>query len=69
MMIGLGEAFDYLECPVCGSLQIAEIPADLSRYYPADYYSYGRSPAPRAGRGLASGLRRRRDLRAVFGGG
>lgn len=38
MMFGTRDAFDYLECGACGTLQITEIP-DLSRYYPQDYYS------------------------------
>ncbi len=41
MMFGWREAFEYIECARCGCLQIAEIPADLARYYPSDgYYSY-----------------------------
>jgi len=41
MMFGWREEFDYLECARCGCLQIAEIPADLGKYYPSDgYYSY-----------------------------
>lgn len=44
-MFGLGGAFPYFECTRCGCLQIAEIPADLGRYYPTDrYYSFGLSP-------------------------
>jgi SAM-dependent methyltransferase len=41
MMFGWREAFEYLECARCGCLQIAQIPADLAKYYPSDgYYSY-----------------------------
>ena len=41
MMFGWREAFEYLECGRCGCLQIAQIPADLAKYYPSDgYYSY-----------------------------
>jgi SAM-dependent methyltransferase len=41
MMFGWREEFEYLECAHCGCLQIAEIPADLAKYYPSDdYYSY-----------------------------
>ena len=36
---GVGEEFEYLECANCGSIRIATVPADLSRYYPPDYYS------------------------------
>lgn len=40
-MFGWREEFEYIECGRCGCLQIAEIPADLARYYPSDgYYSY-----------------------------
>ena len=39
MMFGTREVFDYFECVQCGTLQIAEIPEDMSAYYPADYFS------------------------------
>ena len=39
MMFGTRDEFDYLECPECGTLQIAEIP-DLGPYYPETYYSF-----------------------------
>jgi SAM-dependent methyltransferase len=41
MMYGTREEFTYVECSACGSLQIVEFPNDLSKYYPADYYSFG----------------------------
>jgi len=40
MQFGTREEFKYRECPRCGTLFIAEAPADLSRFYPADYYSF-----------------------------
>jgi SAM-dependent methyltransferase len=40
MMFGMRDEFTYLECVKCGTLQIMKIPADLSRYYPREYYSY-----------------------------
>lgn len=40
MMFGLKDEFDYLECGQCKCLQIKEIPANLAKYYPEDYYSY-----------------------------
>lgn len=40
MMFGLKDTFDYFVCARCGCVQIAAIPADLSRYYPSDYYSF-----------------------------
>jgi SAM-dependent methyltransferase len=40
MMFGLREEFDYVECADCGCLQIAAVPEDLGRFYPADYYAH-----------------------------
>lgn len=39
-MLGLGGKFIYQECRNCGSLQLSNIPKDLSTYYPKDYYSF-----------------------------
>ena len=39
MMYGTREVFWYFECPDCGCVQIAEIPGDLGRFYPPNYYS------------------------------
>lgn len=33
------DKFDYFECGNCGTLQISEIPNDMSSFYPANYYS------------------------------
>lgn len=59
MMFGIGTEFEYLECGRCGCLQIAEVPEDLARYYPEDYYSFSRLPVP-AVTGLGFFLKRRR---------
>jgi len=40
MMFGLRNRFEYLECGACGCLQITDVPADLARYYPADYWQF-----------------------------
>lgn len=40
MMFGTRQRFDYFQCGACGCLQIADIPEDLGRYYPADYFSF-----------------------------
>lgn len=40
MMFGLKDRFDYLECNLCGCVQLIQPPSDLSRYYPAGYYSF-----------------------------
>lgn len=44
MMFGLNEAHEYGICDSCGSVQLLEIPADFSRYYPQDYYSVDLDP-------------------------
>ena len=34
MMFKLKGCFEYFECANCGCLQIKQIPADISKYYP-----------------------------------
>jgi 2-polyprenyl-3-methyl-5-hydroxy-6-metoxy-1,4-benzoquinol methylase len=41
---GLGEEFLYFQCSDCGCLQIKDIPKEMSRYYPSDYYSIADAP-------------------------
>lgn len=40
MQFGYRDEFDYIECARCGCLQIKDVPDDLSKYYPKDYYSF-----------------------------
>lgn len=40
MFFGTRESFEYFECAHCGTLQIVEVPQDLGRHYPENYYSY-----------------------------
>lgn len=39
-MLGLRDEFVYFECFRCGCVQIEEIPENISKYYPQEYYSY-----------------------------
>lgn len=55
MMLGLREAFPYLECGSCGCLQLVEIPAKMEKFYPANYYSFDQHGA------FLTFLRRRRS--------
>lgn len=48
MMFGTRDEFTYHECTACGGLQIGEIPTDLSKYYPGDYYAYRPTPSSRS---------------------
>lgn len=47
MMFGTRDAFEYVECAACGTLQIAA-PPDLAPYYPKEYYSLEDSAVPLA---------------------
>lgn len=50
MMFGSREEFDYVECASCGTVQMAEIPSDLGRFYPSSrYFAFAPSPAGRTG--------------------
>lgn len=40
MMFGSRDEFSYLECGSCGCVQLVDSEADISRYYPEDYYSF-----------------------------
>ena len=72
MMFGLQDDFIYFECGNCGCLQIKDIPADLSKYYPPEYYSF-KNPAYLTGAMsdsyLKSYLRRKRTFYAMYNKG
>jgi len=40
MMFGFRDEFEYFECAQCGCLQIKDIPKDLERYYPENYFAH-----------------------------
>lgn len=40
MMFGYRDKFSYFQCSKCACLQIANIPTDMSKYYPHHYYSF-----------------------------
>lgn len=67
MMFGSREVFAYLECADCASLQIAEVPRDLSKYYPSHYYSLAADPPPAAAPSWLRGLLRRARTRQRLG--
>ncbi len=39
MMYGTREPFEYFACVACECVQIRNIPSDVGRFYPSDYYS------------------------------
>lgn len=40
MMFGWKDSFSYFQCPSCETLQIRNVPTDLSRFYPDNYGAY-----------------------------
>ncbi|GHV12208.1 putative methyltransferase [Bacteroidia bacterium] len=40
MQLGMHDEFVYFKCAKCGCLQIAEIPNNIGKYYPDNYYSF-----------------------------
>jgi hypothetical protein len=44
-MFGFRDEFTYFECSICGCLQISEIPENISKYYPLNYYSFSEVPS------------------------
>jgi hypothetical protein len=69
MLFGTREVFTYRRCPDCGVLRIATIPADLSRYYPTDYYDGPPLQSEPTVTGLAGIADRARRHVALFGRG
>ena len=49
MMFGFPDNFQYFECANCGCLQIIDIPVNLAKYYPSNYYSYSKPNPVRRG--------------------
>lgn len=68
MMLGFRDKFKYWECSNCGGLQISEIPENLDRYYPTNYYSFERK-TPKKRNLIRYKLGVKRDRFALFGRG
>jgi len=63
MMFGFRDKFTYFECSKCGCLQIAEIPKNMSKYYPTNYYSYKKNLTRNFVKEI---FKRKRDEYALF---
>lgn len=68
MMFGTKEEFEYFQCKSCGCLQITDIPPDLGRFYPLNYYSLTTTNSNRASR-LRAFLLKHRFRNSVFSRG
>lgn len=65
MMFGLRDLFRYFQCSNCQCLQIENIPVDITKYYPDNYYSYS---TPQISKNIFKKfLMKSRDNYAVFG--
>lgn len=51
-MFGTRETFPYFSCSHCGCLQLKEIPANLAKYYPSNYYSFSITKNGREKKGI-----------------
>jgi SAM-dependent methyltransferase len=40
LMFGSKASFTYARCGACGCLELLDVPEDLDRFYPEEYYSY-----------------------------
>ena len=40
MLHGTRKEYEYIQCASCGCLQLADMPDDLSQFYPPDYCAY-----------------------------
>lgn len=69
MMFGTREIFHYFQCTACGCLQIDEIPENLGRFYPPDYYSFSLKPNPPKHGAPYRWLQKQRCRTALFGKG
>lgn len=64
MMFGFRDKFEYFQCSQCGCLQILNVPNNLAKYYPPEYYSLKTS---KSGSKLRQFLRRRLRAYALTG--
>lgn len=65
MMLGYRDEFEYFECATCGCLQIATIPENMDKYYPAEYYSFS-DLTPTTNTWIKQWLKRKR-MRQILG--
>ncbi len=69
LMFGYRDKFKYFQCSKCKCLQIAEIPTDISKYYPPNYYSFTSDPFKKYENPLKKNRVKFRDYYTVLGKG
>ena len=63
MMFGFRDEFTYFECSKCGCIQISDVPKNMEKYYPSNYYSFKKGESKNF---IKQTLKRKRDGYALF---
>ncbi len=66
MMFGIREKFQYFQCGKCHCLQINDLPKNMSKYYPENYYSFGKYDGKKF-RGMFGYINRSKLKQLVYG--
>ena len=66
MYFGTREEFTYFQCVNCECLQLAEIPIDMSKHYPSNYYSFNSQVKMKKSNVLSNFLINQRCKLALF---
>jgi len=69
MMFGYRDRFEYFQCSSCKCLQIADIPGDMEKYYPPQYYSFTPKKRRFLGNPVDTLFRRIQNRFTIFPGG
>ncbi len=67
MMFGFRDEFEYFECAECGCIQIQEIPENISKYYPENFYSFKTITSGSKISSIESFLKRQRMKHLIYG--
>lgn len=67
MMFGSRDEFEYLECAQCGCIQIKEIPENIAKYYPSNFYSFKENTCDPKVNSFESFLKRQRMKYLIYG--
>ncbi len=65
MMFGFDEKFIYFQCSECECLQIAEVPLNISKFYPSSYYSFSMIPSNQKFGPIMLWLKKQKDIYTV----
>ena len=44
--MGMGDIFEYIVCSACKCIQIKDVPPDMGKYYPSEYYAFDKPEFP-----------------------